>query len=295
MTGNKQIHKPQCSSDVSNIPQAKQELLLKPEGFRNSSFRDYKLEKPVKWSSLYMLSLSATSRDFCLKLTPSSNLLWHKENIIKALKFIQTLSIWVTFRLNCSPSKLFQSTHKVTLITCGGTALTSIFCTLCALSLIHSLLQAALSIFRVALALGDCSQVKGTLVVCGEKCDRFSCDIWHLRPRWRGYELYVFRGCWSEEWGVSRSTKYVDLCIHVCIFMSVCVNRGKRLPLQFSGWQAVSWLMSSCWASLFMSPVTHLLSQSTNTWTPAPLRSLAQQHRHTSTCGLDRTHFHPTK
>lgn len=57
---------------------------------------------------------------------------------------------------------------------------------------------------------------------------------------------------------------YVQVCVHIGVFQSAC-------------WQTVSWLMSSCRPSLFMSPVTLLPSQSTSTWKPQSLISTAAE------------------
>lgn len=66
-------------------------------------------------------------------------------------------------------------------------------------------------------------------------------------------------------------------CGHICVVMRACilcvfmckhVHIGEGRLFQSACWQTVSWLMSSCRPSLFMSPVTHLPSQSTSTWNP---------------------------
>lgn len=98
-------------------------------------------------------------------------------------------------------------------------------------------------------------------------------EIWTLCVR-----VYM-RWLWAHLHGLVR------MCFHACVCLcaTVCVHVGVGLLFQSACWQTVSWLMSSCRTSLFMSPVTHLLSQSTGTWNPeTPGLSLAlRQNRHT--------------
>lgn len=67
------------------------------------------------------------------------------------------------------------------------------------------------------------------------------------------------------------SVCYLQLSAHVSIGADVLV------------WQTVSWLMSSCRTSLFMSTVTHLLPQRASTWNPGSLISTAAEQAHTYT------------
>lgn len=69
---------------------------------------------------------------------------------------------------------------------------------------------------------------------------------------------------------------YLQLCARVSIGADVLV------------WQTVSWLMSSCRTSLFMSTVTHLFSQRASTWNPGSLISTAAEQA----CTYTRTSTH---
>lgn len=86
----------------------------------------------------------------------------------------------------------------------------------------------------------------------------------------------------TSAWACAYVHVFSCLCVFMCEY--VCVHIGEGPPFQSAGWQTVSWLMSSCRPSLFMSPVTHLLSQSTSTWNPETQSlSLVLQQRGQST------------
>lgn len=62
-----------------------------------------------------------------------------------------------------------------------------------------------------------------------------------------------------------------------CVFFKsvwISVRAAGAAVFRRAHWQTVSWLMSSCRPSLFMSPVTHLPSQSSGTWNPETPKSL---------------------
>lgn len=74
------------------------------------------------------------------------------------------------------------------------------------------------------------------------------------------------------------------MCIHFYAVICKCVYMHEH-----GGWcfgLRVSWLMSRCRTSLFMSTVTHLFSQSGSTWNPGSLISTAAEQA----CAYTHTH-----
>lgn len=81
-----------------------------------------------------------------------------------------------------------------------------------------------------------------------KKRDVGLCSAEITREQMKAMPLYVHASAWSSAFGVC----YLQRWAHMNMRADVLV------------WQTVSWLMSSCRTSLFMSPVTHLFSQSTS-------------------------------